>query len=143
MSTLAKVDYADAFLVDVGPTSGRTAEQWARLVAEDAPGVVRCILRSGWSAIGLKLDRAPSDRCILGWEIRRARPEFVLLGADSGIPTQGGAELLFKRHRRALLFCTLVQLDNRLARAAWAVIEPVHVPVVRRILEQASRRSRK
>ncbi len=92
------------------------------------------------SAIGLKLGAERAKRFVLGWEIRRDTPEFVLLGAESriGMP----AELLLKREEHALLFATLVQQDNQIARAVWAGTEPVHVPIVRRILDQASRRCR-
>ena len=138
VSTLCRVDYEDAFLVDVGSVSERTAEQWARAVVEDAPATVRRTLRSGWSAIGLKLDQARSDRCVLGWEVRDSAPDFVLLGADSRIGMAG--ELLFMRRRDVLLFATFVQYDNHIARTVWAGVEPVHVPVVRHVLEQASRR---
>jgi hypothetical protein len=138
LSTLSHVDYADAFLVDVGPTRERTAEQWSRAVMEDAPITVRRTLQSGWTGIGLKLAGKPSDRFVLGWEIRRNVPELVLLGADSRIGMSG--ELLFKREQDTLLFATFVQHDNHAARALWAGVEPVHVPVVRRVLEHASRR---
>ncbi len=105
---------------------------------EDAPMTVRRTLQTGWTGIGLKLGETPSDRFVLGWEIRRNTPEFVLLGADSRIGMPG--ELLFKCEQHALLLATFVQHDNQAARARWAGVEPVHVPVVRRVLEQASRR---
>jgi hypothetical protein len=38
---------------------------------------------------------------------------------------------------QALLYATFVQHDNDVARAAWAGIEHVHVPIVGRLLEQA------
>jgi hypothetical protein len=137
LSTLSRIDYEDAFLVDTGTARERTAEQWARAILEDAPITVGSTLLSGWSALGLKLDRARSDRSVLGWEVRDGAPDFVLLGAHSriGMP----AELLVERERHALLFATFVQHDNEIARAVWAGVEPVHVPTVRRVLEQASR----
>ena len=140
LSALVHIDYEDAFLVDVGPTGERTAEAWARAVMEDAPAIVRRALQSGWSAIGLKLGESPPDRFVLGWEIRRSTPGFVLLGADSRIGMPG--ELLFKRKQDSLLFATFVQHDNHAARVLWAGVEPVHVPIVRQVLEQASRRWR-
>jgi sirohydrochlorin ferrochelatase len=73
---------------------------------------------------------------VLGWEIRRITPQFVLLGADSRIGMPG--ELLFKRQRHTMLSATFVQHDNDAARAVG--VEPVHVSLVRRHLEQASRR---
>ena len=138
LSTLARIDYADTFIVDVGRASERTAEQWARAVVEDAPARVRLTLQSGWSALGLKLGEAPPDRSLLGWEIRRSTPELVLLGADSRVGMPG--ELLFKRRKRTLLYATFLQQDNPIARAMWAGVEPAHGPIVRRILERAARR---
>ncbi|MDQ6776262.1 MAG: hypothetical protein M3071_08615 [Actinomycetota bacterium] len=140
LSTLSHIDYEDTFLVDVGPPRELTAEQWSRAVLEDAPIGVRCTLQSGWAAIGLKLGSEPSERFVLGWAIRRSTREFVLLGADSRIGM--AAELLFKRQRSALLCATFVQKDNHIAQAVWAGVEPVHVPAVRYVLAQASRRCR-
>lgn len=137
LCTLSRVDYEDAFLVEVGAVGERTAEQWARAVLEDAAAAVRSTLLSGWSALGLKLERA--DGSMLGWRVRHSSPDFVLLGAGSRFGMPG--ELLFKREREALLFATFVQQDNPAARALWARVESVHVRIVRRILEDASRRS--
>jgi hypothetical protein len=77
---------------------------------------------------------------MLGWEVRRSIPDYVLLGASSriGMP----AELLLERQQHTLLFATFVQNENPIARAVWAGTEPVHRPVVRYVLEQASRRIR-
>jgi hypothetical protein len=141
LSTLAHIDYEDAFVVDVGAAPERTAEQWARAVLEDASIVVRTALVLGWSSLGLRLGAPWSDRFVLGWEVRCSTPKFVLLAAGSrvGMP----AELLFKRQQDTLLFATFVQWENLLARAAWSGTEPVHRLVVRQILEQARRRERR
>ena len=77
---------------------------------------------------------------MLGWEVRRAAPDHVLLGADSHIGMPG--ELLLKKEDDALLFATFVAQRNLLARAVWTVTEPVHVRVVRDMLGQASERLR-
>jgi hypothetical protein len=137
-STLAHVDYDDAFVVDIRAAQSRTAEEWARAIVEGAPASVQRQLRRGWTALGLKLGPTRSDHFLLGWEVRRSTPDLVLLGAGSriGMP----AELLLERRQRSLLFATLVQHDNVIASAVWAATEPVHVPVVRRVLEQAGKR---
>jgi hypothetical protein len=140
LSELSRIDYADAFLVDVGSAEDRTAEQWARVVLEDAPVAVRHALLSGWSAIGLKIALGQSEGFVLGWKVRRSTPDFVLLAADSRIGMPG--ELLLKREPHALLFATFVQHDGPVARTVWAGVEPVHGPIVRKVLEDASRRSR-
>jgi Protein of unknown function (DUF2867) len=142
LCTLAHVDYEDAFLVEIGPVQTRTAEQWARAILEDAPAVTRSALLRGWSTLGLQLGPTGSDGFVLGWEVRRSTPDFVLLGA-SGSRLGLSAELLVKRDGEWLLFDTFVQKENCLARAAWAGVEPVHGPVVRQLLQQASLRERR
>lgn len=141
LSTLPRVDYADAFLVQTGPARDRTGEQWARAFLEDAPIVVRSALLSAWSALGLRLGSPRSDRFVLGWEVRRRTPDFVLLGAGGRLGLAG--ELLFERRQRTLLFATFVQQSNPLARAVWAGVASGHRRVVRTLLEQAGRRERR
>jgi hypothetical protein len=138
LTTLSHVDYEDAFLVEVGPVAERTAEQWTRAVVGGAPADVRYTLQSGWAALGLQLDVAASDRLVLGWPIRESTREFVLLGARSDIGMEG--ELLFMRQQHDLIFATFIQLDDERARATWSGLEPGHAPIVRRIIEDASRR---
>jgi len=53
LSTLAHIDYEDAFLVEIGPAQDRTGEQWARAILEDAPIIMRRALRWSWFALGL------------------------------------------------------------------------------------------
>jgi hypothetical protein len=140
LSTLTRIDYADTFLVDVGPMGDRTAEQLAREVLEGAPLTVRTQLLSGWSSIGLKIGKGPSKPSVLGWPLRQSAPDYALLGADSRIGMPG--ELLFKKDGDTLLFATFVQHGNLIARGVWAMVEPAHVRIVRNILDQASRRFR-
>jgi hypothetical protein len=139
VGTLSRIDYADAFLVDVAATQRHTGEQWARLVLEDAAAATRRSLVSGWSAIGLRVRRGRSDDHVLGWQIRQSTPDHVLLGADSRIGLPG--ELLFQRRADGLLFCTFVHLANPVARTVWAGVTPIHVRTVRNLLEQAGQRS--
>lgn len=132
LSTLARVDYWDCFLVDVLARE-RTGEGWARAMLEEVPPATRAALRAGWSALGLQ--PAPDDAgpLLLGWEIRESTPDHVLLAARSRLGFCG--ELLFKRHRGKLLFATFVQIDTRTARATWTGAAPGHRIVVRRLLE--------
>jgi hypothetical protein len=135
LSTLARIDYSDAFLVESGSAQQWSAEQWARAVLEDAPVAIRTKLLLGWSTIGLK----PATRgSLLGWAIRVNTPAFVLLGRGSLIGMPG--ELLFKSEPEGLLFATFVHHANHVARAVWAAVEPAHVRIVRHLLEQAGRR---
>ena len=136
LSTLSRIDYEDAFLVEIGP-SERTGEQWARAILEGAPSVLRSRLRWSWAALGLKLSRPRADRGVLGWELRRNTPEFALLGAGSRVGMPG--ELLFKRQQQTLLFATFVQHQNPIVRAAWARVAPQHRHVVSYLLRRAAR----
>ena len=136
LSTLPRLDYEDAFLVETGPARDRTGEQWARAILEDTPVSTRNALSRGWSALGLRLGSTQSDRFVLGWEVRRSTPDVALLGASGRLGLSG--ELLFERQQHALLFATFVQLENRIARALWAGIAPRHRKVVRDLLEQAN-----
>jgi hypothetical protein len=135
LSTLARIDYQDAFLVGTGPAQDRTAEQWAREVLEGAPPSTRRALSRGWSGLGLRLGPAQSDRHVLGWEIRRSDPDAVLLGARGRLGLSG--ELIFQRSACSLLYATVVQLENRVARGLWAAIESRHRRVVQGLLERA------
>ena len=135
-STLARIDYADTFLVDVGGSGRCTAEAWARAVMEDAPLATRARLLSGWTALGLKL-AVGRPEAVLGWAVRRNGPDAVLLAADGRLGLAG--QLLFRREGDDLRFATFVRLDNRAARLAWGRVEGVHDAVVRSLLAGMAR----
>jgi hypothetical protein len=137
-STLDRIDYADAFRVDIPATPGRTAEDWARAALEQAPATTRTSLQSGWSSLGLKLDLTSRHPEVLGWRIRENTRDYVLLGAAGRLGLSG--ELLFERLEQQLHFSTFVKLSHIGARALWAAIEPAHVRIVRGLLEGAAAR---
>lgn len=139
LSTLARIDYTDAFRVDIGADLDRTGEQWARATLDDAPLIVRSRLVLGWTALGLKLGSPWSRHRVLGWEMRRSEPEFVLLGAGSWLGLAG--QLLFRRERHGMLFATFVQHSNPAMRIAWERITPKHQQVVQSLLLHAARRA--
>ena len=62
-------------------------------------------------------------------------PDVLLLGAAGRLGLCG--ELIFQRSPRSLLYATVVQLDNRVARGLWAAIESRHQQVVRDLLARA------
>lgn len=136
LTTLARVDYEDSFLLQVGPDP-HSGEDWARATLEDAPADLRKRLRWGWTALGLK--RANNPAAVLGWDLRHSDGEFALLGAESriGMP----AELLFRPEGDQLRFVTFVEQRNPLAKRLWARIGPRHRRVVPYLLDRARRRS--
>ena len=132
-STLDRVDYADAFAVEVGGAGPLTAEKWARTMLEGAPRHTRASLLSGWTALGLKLAIGDPE-AVLGWRIRQVTPDLLLVGADGRIGLS--AELLFRRAGNELHFSTFVRIAGPAATLAWAGIERRHDVVVRSLLER-------
>jgi hypothetical protein len=138
LSTLARVDYEDAFLLGTDGPRSRTGEQWARAILEGAPATTRGALGWTWLALGLHLGSTRDPRLVLGWEVRRSSPDFVLLAAGSRLGLEG--EVLCKRQRHGVLAATFVQLRTPIARAVWAGVAPGHRQVVRHLLERAGER---
>jgi hypothetical protein len=136
--TLPRVDYEDAFLVETGAARNWTAEQWARAILEGAPDSTQRSLRRGWRALGLRLGSLRGGRRVLGWEIRRNSPDFVLLGARSWLGLEG--EVFCERLEDAVLTGTFGKLKNPLARVVWARIAARHRRVLRWLVDQAMRR---
>lgn len=134
LSGLSRIDYADAFLVEVG--AALTGEGWARAVLEELPLALRVKLVLGWSALGLRLGSPLSDRHVLGWHVAHGGSDYALLSAGSRLGLAG--ELLFKPEGSELLFATLVRQDGPFARAVWPRIVPQHVRVVQHVLRRAA-----
>jgi hypothetical protein len=134
--TLPRVDYADSFLVAAQPSPKCSAGQFARTVLQDAAPNTRRAMQLGWAALGLQLGPERSERHLLGWEVRRDRPDEVLLGAISSLGLEG--ELLFQRLPNAVLFATFAQLESAGAHALWAKTEPAHIKIVLQLLTTAA-----
>jgi hypothetical protein len=140
LSSLARVDYADTFLVDVGAVRSRTAQEWALHIFDGMPVSTRAALLVGWWTLGMGLRPWRHDDAVLGWAIRRSDSDHVILGARS--PLGLSAELLVKREGTVLLFATFVHKRNASGQALWAGVEPGHRPVVHAVMSSASRRAR-
>jgi hypothetical protein len=139
LSTLPRIDYADAFVVRTDSSPQWSAERWARAILEDAPASMRSRLLSGWKALGLKVgsNAGVGSGSVLGWSIRRSTPEVILLAADSRIGMPG--ELLILIRPEGLLFATFLQHHTVATRVVWAAVEHTHVEVVHTLLERAAR----
>ena len=134
LSTLPRIDYADAFLVDTSAHPEWTAEQWARAMLEDAPAAKRAQLLSGWVALGLKA--AAPGPSILDWTVRSCTPKTLLLGRDSRTGMPG--ELLFTLRQDGLLFATFVHHRTPATRAVWAAVVRTHVRTVLDLLQRVA-----
>lgn len=138
LSTLSRVDYADAFLVAIDPAPDWAAGRWAGAVLEEAPAATRARLLAGWSGLGLR-SAEDSATSVLGWAVRRSTDDTLLLGRDSLIGMPG--ELLFALRPNGLLFATFVHHHTAATRPVWSAVERTHVRTVLMLLEQAARRA--
>jgi hypothetical protein len=138
LTTLPRVDYTDAFVLATPAGSERTGVEWARAVLEEAPAETRRMLRRGWFALGVRLGSPDDRRRVLGWEVRRSSPDHAVLAADSRLGME--AEVVFERRPGALLFATVMKLNNPLARFVWTAFSPQHRKVVRHLLAAGGRR---
>jgi hypothetical protein len=138
LSTLPRVDYMDAFRVDLPDGPRPSGEEWAWETLEGASPKARRELRRGWPLLGLKMAPHGAEGAILGWRLRHSDADFALLGADSriGMP----AELLFRPEPDGLLFATFIQQRNPLVRMLWAPIGSPHRRVVPTLLRRAAGR---
>ena len=136
LSTLSRIDYDDAFMVS--GVVDLTPHQWAQAVIDDAPGRVRARLYMGWLGLGLRLGPPWSSQRVLGWRVARSAPDSLLLKANSWLGLRG--ELLFSAEPDGLLFATLIQLTNPVARSVWARITETHQHVVGSLLRHAASR---
>ncbi|MGW3012044.1 hypothetical protein ACWC9R_24900 [Streptomyces sp. NPDC001219] len=137
LSTLARIDYENAVLADLGQAQDRTAEQWARTIMEDAPSDMQRTLTQGWTALGLQLGPARAEGFVLGWPVRHSTPDLVLLSAGPTLGVSG--DLLLQRRPHSLLLSCFIQLDDDMARTLWARTESRHPKAMHQMLERATR----
>ena len=137
LSSLSRIDYADAFFVPLENPKARAAEEWVRHIVDQTSVLWRTTLPLGWFSLGLRLASPRDPRRVMGWQVTHASSDFVVLAGSSriGMP----AELVLARTQTGLLFATLVQHENLLARSIWAGMEEIHRQVVRRVLQAAQR----
>src|SRR6476646_3182690 len=136
LSTLPRIDYEDAFVIT--GVAEHAPREWARAVIDDAPQRVRARLYAGWLSLGLRLGPPWSSRRVLGWRVARSEPDWMVLTARSWLGLRG--ELLFRSQPDGLLFATLIQLSNPVARSVWARVTDTHQQVVRSLLRHAAGR---
>ena len=136
LTTLSRVDYTDAFILETARVAAMTGEQWARTILEDAPEATRRMLRRGWFMLGVRLGSTDDDSLVLGWTVRRSFSDHALLAARSLFGLE--AEVLFKREPNGLLAATLMKFNNPIARAFWARFSFRHRRVLRHLLRHVA-----
>ena len=138
LTSLGRVDYVDAFVVEVDPDDPGRPQTWARAMFEGIGRRERLEFQLVWRVLGLRLSLLPSADRVVGWRIRDEQPDHVLLHADSwiGMP----AEVLVRRVGSELTMVTFVEQRTALARAMWAKATPVHRAAVPGLLRRVARR---
>jgi hypothetical protein len=132
---LERVDYADAFALDVAVR--HTPEEWIRLSAAASPTLFSAV-RLAHHALGLPLAPPDSPDHLIGWNIVRSDPEEAVLGSDGvfGTPRIVG----FTAPDQVVL-ATLIRLNGLRGRALWAAGAPVHRAVARYVLNKIPTRA--
>ena len=135
-----RYDYADAFEIRLSHADDRTAEVWARDSLERAPAAVRrLVVAVHRRVLGFPLDPRAAPGTVLGWPIRSAEPDVVVLEAESRLLR---GVLVGRRGdpSRTELTTFLFFRRRRLARWVWTVVGPLHRAVAPMLLERAARR---
>jgi hypothetical protein len=134
-----RADYADTFDLQVAEPDPRSAEQLARAALEQAPRLVRRVVRTAHVLV-LRLRLAPvsSPDHVLGWEVLVREPDAVSLAAESPLLR---ARIIGRRvDARTARVTTVVEHRSRLARPVWVLVGPLHRAVVPLLLRRAARR---
>ena len=137
LSSLASVDYSDAFIAMTDRAPELTAEEWMRRMLERAPNRFRLFAPAAWFSLGLKHGLPWSDETLLGWRVRRKEDDLILVGAESRVGSP--AELLLRREADSIHFSTLAQIGNPVMKGVWAAIEKPHQRIVAQLLGRSVR----
>jgi hypothetical protein len=135
VSRFPAADYADNFEIPVSEP-GRTAEQWARVVFEDATTAVQRLLIVWWRLLGFQLGPRQSGQHVLGWRIVRNTPDVIVLQARSLVGFTGRIVLAPGGSR--LVYGTFVRCDGLLAKIVCLGVAPIHRLLVSRVLGDAA-----
>ncbi len=128
-STLTRPHHASAYQIRIA-ANGPSADQWARLVFQDAPPALRLFLVLGWRMV-LRVQLAPvtSHGHVLGWTLEARSSTSATMGVRSPLM---GVQKVLRVDRDRLVVATFVRFDRPAARLLWTVVLPIH-----RLLEPA------
>jgi hypothetical protein len=132
LAALDRVDYADAFAVDV--TSRRTPTQWIEAAAAVSPRLFRTV-RLAHRVLGLHLAPADSPGHPIGWDLLRDEDDASVLG-NSGL--LGTTRIVGLTPPGQMMIVTLIQFNGIVGRTIWAGTAPVHRAVARQALARTA-----
>jgi Protein of unknown function (DUF2867) len=130
LAGLERVDYADAFAVDVAVR--HTPEEWIRISAAASPRLFSAV-RIAHHALGLPLAPPDSPDHPVGWDILRSDTEEAVLGNDGFF---GTPRIVGLTPPGQVVVATLIRLNGLRGRVIWAPVAPGHRAVARYILNK-------
>jgi hypothetical protein len=131
LARLERVDYADAFAVDVAVR--HTPEEWIRISTEASPAPFRAV-RLAHHALGLPLAPPDSPDHLIDWNILCSDTEEAVLGNDGVF---GTPRIVGLTPPGQVVVATLIQLNGLRGGALWAAGAPVHRAVAGYILNKS------
>jgi hypothetical protein len=131
-------DYTDVFEAPMPPDDDRSAEQSLRDAVGDTPGAGGSVIV--WihrHILGFHLGPYSSPEHIIGWTIASSDHDEVVLTARGPV-MQGRLTLRRQDGQPATLTTRVYYRHNVAARAAWAVVGPVHRVIAPRLVERTA-----
>jgi hypothetical protein len=133
LTTLTDPDYVDLFTVTTATASGRSAEQWARAVLEQAP-LSRRNARRLWRLMGLRLGPPHSADHVQGWRIAARGDNWLRVETASWYLT---AQAVCLVEGTQVSVSLSLRYDRPVAALVWAVVAGPHQRAVPVMLRQA------
>ncbi len=118
-------DYADSFAVDLEVPDARSPEYWARTALEQAPCIVRGLIRVAQARVlRLRLRPRTDTDAVLGWPIASSTQDTLHLRATGHLLR---ADIVVRRVS-GLRFITTTSLvyKRRSASTLWMFVGPLH-----------------
>jgi hypothetical protein len=116
--------FASAFEVAVPRAGDRSAEQWARLVFEEARPLLRWFVVIGWKCVlRLRLASGATADQVLGWSVVSNQSDAITLEADSTLMT---ARKVVRVQDSLVLVTTFVHYKRPIAQGLWTIVVPIH-----------------
>lgn len=133
LSSLPRIDYADAFTLSTDAGADATAEQWARAMFGDVPSPTERLIWRGF--LGIRLSRGRSPDTVAGWRIAERGEDWIRLEAASWFLT---GNLVVQAADGHVLLGTFLRYDHRLARGVWPPLSAVHRRLAPGLLRDAA-----
>lgn len=136
--SLPRVDYSDAFAIDVDPSLPTDPQWWAQMVRDEPPGPVAALMavrNAAMRPFGLKTEGSEVFK-----SLDRTENELLMGTDDRHLCFRGNLLVVPGDDRLTLAIGTVVQFNNFLGRAYFLLVKPVHsLVIVPMVLRHAAR----